>query len=198
MTRDFLDKKTTVMNIDLETVLKVLALVISLSVLIKGLYEYTMAQKWKKAEFVSKEIKEFNADFDVKRAMMMLDWNANELPLKENEIENKTKFRFTDEMIYSALTTHKTTSGFTFEEAVIKGVFDVFFDRLTMIDIFIETKLIEVKDIKPYLIYWIEIIANSSNARKEKKVRDQIWTYINEYGYTNVKSLCERFGYTVN
>lgn len=48
-------------HIELE--LKIVAFVISFLLLIKGIYEY----KWKRAEFVAKEIKEFYEDFDIKR-----------------------------------------------------------------------------------------------------------------------------------
>jgi hypothetical protein len=110
------------MCIDLELGLKIGAFVISLSLLIKGIYEYTKAQKWKKAEFVSKEIKEFYNDFDIKRAMILLDWNSNELDLKTNEIEGENKFYFNDDLIVSALQTHKDSPAFSDKEVVIKCV----------------------------------------------------------------------------
>ena len=183
------------MNIDLELGLKIGAFVISLSLLIKGIYEYTQAQKWKKAEFVSKEIKEFYNDFDIKRAMVLLDWNSTELDLRANEIEGKSKFYFTDDLIISALQTHKDSAEFTAKEAVIKSVFDSLFDKLTMFDNYIETGLISIKDIKPYLIYWIKILADNQNDRKPKDVRSQIWKYIDEYGYDKIRAFCNKFGF---
>lgn len=183
------------MCIDLELGLKIGALVISLLLLIKGIYEYTKAQKWKKAEFVSKEIKEFYNDFDIKRAMILLDWNSNELDLKTNEIEGEKKFYFNDDLIVSALQTHKDSPSFSDKEVVIKGVFDSLFDRLTMFDNYIETGLIRTNDIKPYLIYWIRILADSQNDRKSKEVRSQIWKYIDEYGYDRIRTFCNKFGF---
>lgn len=183
------------MSVNVEMILQILAIGISMIVLIKGIFEYTKAQKWKKAEFVSKEVKEFFADFDVKRAMILLDWNANELPLKDGELDGKTKFFFTDNLILTALHTHKEMSSFTNEEAIIKGIFDIFFDKLATFDNYIKTGLINSNDIKPYLNYWIEILADPKNSRKGKNVKDKIWTYIGEYGYSNVASLCEKFGF---
>jgi hypothetical protein len=183
------------MHIGIELVLKIGAFIISLSLLIKGIYEYTKAQKWKKAEFVSKEIKEFNNDFDIKRAMILLDWNSSELALKTNEIEGENKFYFNDDLIISALQTHKESHIFSVKEVIIKGVFDSLFDRLTMFDNYIETGLIRTKDIKPYLIYWIRILADSKNDRKSKEVRNQIWHYIDEYGYDRIRSFCYKFGF---
>ena len=180
---------------DLELGLKIGAFVIALSLLIKGICEYTKAQKWKKAEFVSKEIKEFYNDFEIKRAMILLDWNSNELDLRVNEIEGENKFYFTDDLIISALQTHKDSPAFSDEEVVIKYVFDCLFDRLTMFDNYIETGLISIKDIKPYLIYWIKILADNQNDRKPKDVRSQIWKYIDEYGYDKIRAFCNKFGF---
>lgn len=183
------------MCIDLELGLKIGAFLISFLLLIKGIYEYTKAQKWKKAEFVSKEIKEFYSDFDIKRAMILLDWNSNDIELKANEIGIETKLYFTDNLIISSLQTHRESPTFSNEEIVIKGIFDTLFDKLSTFENYIETGLINVKDIKPYLIYWIKIIADNQNDRKPKEVRTQIWKYIDEYGYDNVRVLCNKFGF---
>ena len=182
------------MCIDLELGLKTGAFTVSILLLIKGIYEYTKAQKWKKAEFISKEIKEFYNDFDVKRALILLDWNSNELDLKPNEIDGKVKFYFTDKLILSSLHTHRESYRFNDEEIVIKSVFDRLFDRLMMFNNYIETGLIKAKDIKPYLIYWIQILADTKNDRKSEQVRNQIWKYINEYGYDKIREFCEKFG----
>jgi hypothetical protein len=162
----------------------------------KGIYEYSKAQTWKKSEFVSKEIKEFQNDFDIKRAFILLDWNYNEIQLKENEIDGINKIEFDDALIFLAMVTHKQEGYSSTEEIkVIKFVFDAFFDRLVLFNNYIKTGLIKVDDIKPYLIYWISILADYNNDRKEKKVRDQIWKYIDEYEYVGVRELCNRFGF---
>ncbi len=183
------------MSDEIELVLKIGAFVITVLLFIKGIYEYTKAQKWKKAEFVSKEIKEFNSDFDMKRAMILLDWTANELELKVNELGAKNKLSFTDELIVSSLQTHKERDRFSEEEVVIKCVFDAFFDRLILFDHYLEAGLIQAKDIKPYLNYWIAILADPQNNRKSKEVRTQIWEYMDEYGYGRLRLFCAKFGY---
>lgn len=180
---------------DIGFALQIGAFSITFLLFIKGVYEYTKAQQWKKAEFVASEIKAFYSDFDIKRALMMLDWNSNELDLKPNEMEGKQKLHFDDVLITSALHTHKVRPAFSAEEVLIKGVFDTFFDRLIMFDNYIETGLIATKDIKPYLIYWIKILADNQNHRKSNAVRTQIWLYIDEYGFNRVRDFCSRFGF---
>ena len=170
---------------------------LSLLVLVKGVYEYAKAQKWKKAEFVAKEVKEFYNDFNVKRALVLLDWNANELELRSNEIEDKSKIWFNDEILMSALQTHKERNKFKDEEVLIKGIFDSFLDKLSMFNNYVEAGLIDIADIKTYFAYWINIIGDKNNDRKPEKVRTQIWVYINEYGYSDIIELCYKFGYDI-
>lgn len=178
-----------------ELTLKIGAFAISCALFIKGIWEYSKAQKWKKAEFVSKEIKEFHNDFDIKRALILLDWNANEIALKPNELHNSAKMHFTDKLIVSALRTHNETPTFSDEEVIIKSIFDAFLDRICMFENYVETGLIKIKDIKPYLIYWIEILADMENKRKSAEVRAQMWKYIDEYGFFKVRSFCEKMDY---
>lgn len=177
---------------DTELLLKLLAAIISVIVLLKGIYEYKKAQRWKKLEFVSKEVKEFFADRDVSRALLMLDWNANTLPLYSGEIEERKELPFSDRSIHNAFRTHQETSTFSKEEVVIKKIFDTFFSKLSMFENYIETGLIAAKDIQPYLKYWIQILADQKNARKNTNLRIHIWKYIDYYGYEKVRTLCYR------
>ncbi|MCL1821219.1 MAG: hypothetical protein FWG22_00180, partial [Prolixibacteraceae bacterium] len=170
-----------------------------------GIYQYIKAQKWKKAEFVSKEIKEFYNDFDIKRAFTLLDWNSNELVLKENELDEKKKIHFTDDLIFSSLALNENKgcdlagfnndlTGFSKEEVVIRGIFDSLLGWLIMFNSYIETKLVTAEDLRPYLIYWIQILADADNNRKPEKVRKQIWKYI-DANYGILREFCGKFGF---
>ena len=184
-------------TLSFEMLLKIGAFLVSIVLLLKGILEYKKAQNWKKSEFVSKEIKELLNDFEIKRALVLLDWNANNLSLADNEIENLKYFYFTDELIYNSLKTHRELSNFSDKEVVIKKIFDNFFDRIGWFDIYIQTGLIETKDIKPYLIYWINIIADETNERKDNDLREQMWRYIKEYNYIDFISICKKFGFHI-
>ena len=59
---------------------------------LSGLYQYIKAQQWKKAEFVVKEIKEFEADTQINLAMQMLDWNSREYDLLRESSKAEKKF----------------------------------------------------------------------------------------------------------
>lgn len=185
------------MDACLELILKIGLFAISIFTLLKGIYEYSKAQKWKKAEFVAKEIKDFNADFDIMRALTLLDWKFSEIPLRENEIENKKMLHFEEELLINALKI--PPSGlileFTNEEALIRKIFDVLFDRLLMYEHYIKTGLIKIDDIKLYLEYWISILANSENSMKSLTFKIQLYDYLKQYGYSELFTFYKRFGY---
>lgn len=179
------------MEYNLEIGIKIGGFLLSLLVLIKGIFEYSKAQKWKKAELIFKEVKEFFNDFDIKRALIILDWKESEIELKANEIPGKIKLLFDEKLILSSLRTHKESNGYSKEEA-IKGILDNFFDRLTMFDIYIEVGLFKAKDLKPYLYYWIKIFADFEDDRKPKEIKSQIWKYIDQYNFTRLRGFCDQ------
>ena len=168
---------------------------VSVLLLGKGIFEYTRAQKWKRAELIAKEMKEFLQDATIKRALLLLDWNANYIDLRPEENNGEKQMHFTDKLITSALRTHRECNRFTPEEVIIKGIFDGFLDRLGYFNNYISAGLITANEVKPYLIYWVDILANVNSKRKPTECRQKMWNFIHEYGYSDVIELCERFGY---
>ncbi|HEY6331626.1 MAG TPA: hypothetical protein VI756_20035 [Blastocatellia bacterium] len=47
--------------------------------LLFGLLQYRKSERWKRAEFVAKEIKEFESDPLVQNAMLMIDWGVRRI-----------------------------------------------------------------------------------------------------------------------
>ena len=181
---------------NLDNIVKFTTLGIGTLGLYKALIEYARAQKWKKAEFLAKEVKEFFADENVKRALIMLDWNIIDINLFNGEIEGKSKFPFVDDMLESALK-HHNEALFSEEETVIRKTFDDFLFKLGMFQNYIDSKLISKKDIEPYLIYWIDLICNLTLERKEGKCLKQLWKFINYYDYKPVIKLFKGFNYDI-
>ncbi len=179
-------------SFDPDLAIKISTLIISLFVFFKGIKEYRKAQKWKKLEFVSKEIKEFFNDSNVKRALFLLDWNSKIFDIDILKESREIDLNFNDEDIIRALKTHNERLSFSDKEIAIKRVFDSLFDRLTMFENYIETGLVTAKDLQPYLTYWIRILTDSNNVRKSEEIRTQLWKYIDEYGYIKVRNLCHR------
>jgi hypothetical protein len=148
---------------------------------IRGIYEYIKSIKWKKSEFLSKEVKEFFKDEDVIKVKAMLDWDVRYLEI------NGKEFKVTNDFLISALQTHNNKNKFTQEEAAIRDIFDNFFDKISYFSIYIDNKLVDKKEVKKYLSYYIDII--SKPGRKPKKLVDTFNDYINYYNFNQVRDL---------
>lgn len=150
---------------------------------IKVVYEYVMAMKWKKAEFLSKEVKEFFSDSTVKVICTLLDYN-----IRKVEIEGK-KVVISDREIIDALQTHQVKQSFSTQEGILRDMFDLFFDKLSNFNIHIKNGLVEEKQVLAYFCYYLDII--SKPGRKPKELLKTFSNYIDFYGFENVKELIE-------
>lgn len=179
----------------LETWLKIITALIGIIGLFKAIYEYRKAQKWKQAEFLSKEMKEMLNDPGVKLVLLMLDWNEYKLSLSNND-----KIHFKDDLLVSALCYHedKPNGKYTEEEAQIRHLFDTFFEKLTTLQTYIDSGLFSHKDLEPYLIYYFRIIGDPKNGRKSASVRKSIWNFMDKYDYLQAKRLVSSYGFAIN
>lgn len=185
---------------EIKDILTLTGVILTLLTLLKGIYEYKKAQTWKKLEFVAKEIKEFYNDLDNKRAMLLLDWNCIDIPVLDGELDtNPKRITIDDSIILTSLMHHsqKNNRPFNKTETLVRKIFDQFFFKLGIFNQFINTGLILEKDIKPYLMYWIELIAKLDSRRKSNELIKQIWIYINMYDNQDVIELCSRFGFDI-
>src|ERR1041385_5454237 len=74
-----------------------------------GLMQYRRAQRWKRAEFVANEMKDFKADSMVRNALLLLDWNERAVLLFPDEADpEKRSVRIEDRAIAEALVPHRS------------------------------------------------------------------------------------------
>jgi hypothetical protein len=167
-----------------------------------ALHQYRKAQKWKRKEFMLAYYDKIFNNFNVKRGMVMLDWNRTEIPLQEKEIANKNSFWFDDELFRSALRVHFEMSaeeGFSDQESIIRLVIDEFLEKVGSYYPLIKANLIKKEDIVGIndIMYWIDIIGNKNNLSKDSETRKQLWKYIVSYKFHNIINLCNEFGYKI-
>jgi hypothetical protein len=162
-----------------------------------GLMQYRRAQRWKRAEFVANEMKEFKADPMVHNALLLLDWNERAIDLFPLEGDpEKRSVRIEEGAIARALVPHIARRDFSPTEIAIRDTFDSFFERLERFEYFLEAGLVSSKEFAPYLKYWLDILGNENSGRKSPEVVRSIWVYI-EFYYSGVISLLRRFGYKI-
>ena len=151
----------------------------------KAIWEYIKDVKWKKSEFLAKEVKEFQNDENVKMVFQLLDWNKRKVKLKCGD------YTIGDYDLINSLQTHNNKSRFLIQEAELRDIFDEFFDKLSTFNIYIESGLISEEELYLYIGYYVKIL--SSTDRKPKLLIKTFDDYIKYYQFTNVSELIERF-----
>ena len=154
--------------------------------LIIGLRQYIKAQRWKRSEFIAIQIKEFENNPLVRTAMYMLDFRQGVFTVEGQEIA------FDTDSLIAAIASHKIKPGYpNLKETQVRLAFCDFFEGIERFYHFVESKLISVKDIEPYLPYWIRRFTDPDPDHKGEDFIYSIWTFIDAYEYTGVRQLAE-------
>jgi len=188
-----------------------------------ALVQYRRSEKWKRAEFIANEVKQFESDPAVQNALLMIDWGTREINLflrsdpKEDDLLEITrdvqwrallphplKEKYHDE--YKALDFPQKGKGdkdrkkrnFTLVEARIRDAYDVFLTKFGRFSCFIESKLISPEELKPFIIYWVDAMTENKHPEKDTAWRYALLTYINYYEYYGVISLLKSYGKDVS
>lgn len=189
------------MNWKVDEMLTAIGLFLTSFALLKGIIEYQKAQKWKKQEFLAKEVKEFFDDWNVKRMLRLLDWNKIDISLAEGELLSNPEQKsviLIDADLFQAWKHHsEVLQGYEEKEALIRHIFDDGLPKLALFYQYTQSGLISTEDLKPYLTYWIQLIGDKNNGRKSPELWTQLWQYIEQYGYPDIQKLCQAFGYDI-
>lgn len=145
----------------------------------KWIWEYSQQRKFEKSKFLLERIEEFNSFEEVKVVNKLLDWNS--IKIKYNEIE----YKINDKILIEALITHNLKSEFNPTEVMIRNLFDFYFDKLNELIILRDCGLVDEKNLRRFLKYWISIMNGSKNS-KSKILISRIENYLIFYGYTDV------------
>lgn len=187
---------------DADLILKILGLLGGIIVFTIGSSQYKTAQRWKKSEFLAKEMNDFNNNEDVMRAMVMLDWTQAEIFLYEeerlNELKEKTELSFDNKLLEFAFSDHIQIKDFKDEGFVIRQIFDTFFYELGKFQIYLDNNLIAKQDLEKHVYYWLRILAGQDNKGKSSLVIKSLWNYIDVYQYDNIKKLLNTYGFIID
>ncbi len=83
-------------------------------------------------------------------------------------------------------------------EVALRDWFDEFLGGLERFENLIESNLVRANEIKPFIIYWIQLIGDRSFRRDDgSSFYDQLFRYIKDCKYTGVEALFERYGYKI-
>lgn len=190
-------------DVAIDLTIKAIGVIVAIIGAIVAIREYKKKQAWTKSEFLAKEIKYFFDDFDVKRALWMLDWHAFTIPLAQEEMGYRTSFEFDNNLLLTSLSDHNVRfkgkqfpdedEEYTPEETQIRVIFDSFFQKLGGFQTHIDNGLFTYGDLEHYVAYYVKIIHGKDNRWKTQNIQNQIMDYIIVYKYIQVKRLIDYY-----
>ena len=198
--------------------LAIAVLIGSLAIVI-GIVRYNQNEKWYRIEFLRKAVREFEDDPDIRRALRILDFEEyRDYEISLPNHDKPVAFQVTNELLCAALGNHndrikrkqeidelKAKGTLTEEildeyqiETVLRDWFNKMLNGLEHFGYFVESGLFTGSEIRPWMIYWIRLIADRAYKRPgASKFYDQLYTYTYEYGFSGVIKLFEEFGYRI-
>ena len=183
-------------------------------------WQYRRADKWRRAEFVAKEIKDFEESPAVRNVMAMIDWTERQINVFLDPELPKNEWPEIDRgILWRALLPHTIKGNdpawqdlagargpvdgenergrFSAREAALRDTFDDFFDYLERFGNFIASSLVTPKEFRAYLEYWIDDLAADQGNEDDAKWRCATLTYIHFYGFKGVGRLFRDFGHDI-
>ena len=149
-----------------------------------GLYQYWVAQKWKKTEFVAQQMKDFLGAPYASVALRLIDWEDWVVQLPDDE---ETEVTVTDKFLCKALR-QENDGEFEDDEAYVRECFDAFWGGIDRFASFVDYGLVSRKDLLPYLEYWVRIILDLK-AHRTADVRNAISRHADNRGFYRATKL---------
>jgi len=142
----------------------------------KWVYEYSQKLRWEKSKFLLERLEDFLSNDSTEKVHKILDWNKVKIDFGGEKIV------ITDDILFEALQTHDIKKTFTETELKLRCLFDEYLDDMTEFLILSECGLLEKRDFRKFMKYWIDIIS-AENKRKPQHLHDQFQRYMSFYGF---------------
>jgi|SRR5665213_216051 len=185
-----------------------------------GLNSFLRNERWKRAEFLAKEMKDFFADARIQKTLTLIDWGIRRVQLLPEDGPDKGWVIITRELQVRSLRPHTLLQStgsdpemavdptsakvdlaregyadrFTHAEAAIRDCYDGFLDGLERISSYVRTGVVDISTIRPYLGYWIDDIYSSTENKPDAAWTAALLTYITFYQFEGVLWLFKKMG----
>jgi hypothetical protein len=159
-----------------------------------GLLQYRQAQRWKRAEFAAAEVARFFATPKVQTALLLLDYSSIRLAPNGSRVASRNAGEvYNDNICIQSLQLHtefkNETETLTFQEMVAREAFDAFLTGLEDMHQFIAAELLSPDDLRPYLSYWLGVMADPRSQWKPQIFYTMMHRFIKGYSYHGVEQL---------
>jgi hypothetical protein len=177
-----------------DEVVKAAALLGAAAAFVVGLMQYRRAQHWKRVEWVAQEMKSFLDDPLVQAALLMMEWGSRRIPLYPDRQEEKDRYvPLTNEDVAKALILHDDRpDGFSDLEVDIRAAFDRALDGLERFHAYVDTGLVKLRDLRPYLKYWAVLLCRPRSTRTAEHRLARLAAYMDRYGFDGAHDLLKR------
>ena len=146
---------------------------------LKWVWEYSQSRKFEKNKFLLERIEKFNNLESTEKVQKILDWNSIKIEI------NDVSVKVDDSIILEALRTHDQKGSFDSTEVYLRQIFDDYFTGITELIILSNTGLVDKRNLKKFLKYWVDILNGNKRNKPESFVKT-IENYLKFYGYTEV------------
>ena len=154
-----------------------------------GLYEYHIAQKWKRAELAGKLLEKLSDDPILARCCIFLDYAERPMavPSEYSIFTEEKYFQHNWEVLERGLQHEYKKGSFGWQEVIYRDSFDYFFTYLERINHFISIRLVDIAHVSN-LKYWLEEIAHPRFTKSAV-----FMDFVEGYEYDGVLQLMQRF-----
>ena len=180
----------------------------------EGIAQYRHAEKWRRREFLAREMKEFFADPTIRNALLLVDWGGRRINIDHDDKLSRKEWPYiVRSQQTAALHPHTVVprnadtakaptdraeqldqyAAFPPLAASIRDTFDTLLDRLSALEGFISGGLISAAELHPYLEYWINDIASDQAPQEDLEWTLALFAYIDFYDFTGVTRLFEHY-----
>lgn len=178
----------------LKEMLEIFGTTLALGTLTAGVYQYYIAQKWKRAEFAASQLALLTSDRDLELCCKLLDWagRISSVPEKYRDVTNDRTFMHDWLTMKEAMLPEEDSdrADWDWQHMMYRDIFDRYFGYLESINHYISVDLITVRDVAS-LGYWLEQLDKPRFLPDEEQslFRD----FIDRYHYEGVRELIRRF-----
>jgi hypothetical protein len=167
---------------------------VAVSGLFAGLYQYIIAQKWKRSEFAAKHLEQLTTDPKLELFCKLLDWSVrlSSVPDKYRSLTDDDTFVHDWRILKEALLPDKKVGHVTWQHMLYRDLIDHCFGYCERINHYISIKLISIHDVSS-LLYWLQQISKPRFMPEPEKYQWLFIDYLQRYEYRGVIELIQRF-----
>ena len=179
---------------------------------------YRKQQQWQRIDFLRRATKEFENDPGIAHALSILVFEEyRDYPLNIAQATTNSTFKVTNDLLSRALDSSKSRKNRQeqllgdaptenqsapiqdyYAETSVRDWFNQMLNGLEHFGYLVESKAFSVKEVRPWLDYWVKLIADETYRRNcDSRVYEQLYNYIHDHGFEGVKQLFEKFGYRI-